>query len=140
MTSLPHVCFVDHHQTQPRITEKVESGEFMCFFTGTTFISSLSLTTTYASSTTQKPMLPHFVLFETGEFNVIGISRAAQVSASLSDEQRCKKKMHLPMKEDIVGISSNGSGGGVQLDTETYADAELYHTLIKDFLNDLGGR
>ncbi len=49
--------------------------------------------------------------------------------------------MHLPVKEDKVGmiVSSNG-GGGVQLDTETYADAELYHALLKDFLNDLGGR
>ncbi len=47
--------------------------------------------------------------------------------------------MHLPVKADKVGVITT-SNGGVQLDTETYADAELYHALLKDFLNDTGGR
>ncbi len=63
-----------------------------------------------------------------------------QVSASLCDDLRCQKKVHLPVKEGKVGMVASSNGSGVHLDMETYADTELYHALLKDFLNDSGGR
>jgi protein AATF/BFR2 len=73
------------------------------------------------------------------KFKVVNQGVSAQVSASLADPQRAKKKMCMPV-EDARAMCWGGSRGSssMTVDPEIYDDREFYQHLLRDFLESSG--